>query len=391
MDLEFFLAWLPQLLISTVLGACLWIALRGLDRLVAKRWSEPEDRGFLHQLFVITGIGLTGVLVIIALPVDAETRGQLLSLFGLVVTVLVAFSSTTLVSNAMGGLMLRAVGNLRAGDYVEVDGHVGRVTERGLFHTEIQNEDRDLTTLPNQYLITHPFKVKRHTGTVISALVTLGYDVPRLAAEAALLAAAEDTELKDPFVQVLKLGDFTVHYRIAGFQADVSRVLSQRSRLRVNMLDSLHAAGIEIVSPNFMNQRILDPAEKVVARPPRRKARVRAQARAAAGKAPEDIVFDKAEAAAAVEQARFELNTTETRIDELEKQLAAAKAPDKPPLEEELDRLRSLTGEITARIDGTGVAAVASAPEKHAAPGDAAGSVDAAQSADDGDRPADTR
>ena len=43
----------------------------------------------------------------------------------------------------------------------------GRVTERGLFHTEIQTEDRDLVTLPNLYLVTNPVKVVRTFLTVL--------------------------------------------------------------------------------------------------------------------------------------------------------------------------------------------------------------------------------
>ena len=47
-------------------------------------------------------------------------------------------------------------------------------------------------------------------------------------------------ELKDPFVQVLDLGDFSVTYRVAGLLEDTKRLLTFRSRLRVAMLDCLH-------------------------------------------------------------------------------------------------------------------------------------------------------
>ena len=45
------------------------------------------------------------------------------------------------IGNVMAGLMLRAVRNFRTGDFVRVEKHFGRVTERGLLHTEIQTED----------------------------------------------------------------------------------------------------------------------------------------------------------------------------------------------------------------------------------------------------------
>ena len=61
--------------------------------------------------------------------------------------------------------------NFRPGDFVRVGERLGRVTERGLFHTEIQTEDRDLTTLPNLYLVTNPVTVVRASGTIVSTTV----------------------------------------------------------------------------------------------------------------------------------------------------------------------------------------------------------------------------
>ena len=51
--------------------------------------------------------------------------------------------------------------------------HFGRVSERGLFHTEIQTQDRDLTMLPNLYLVTHPVTAIRSSGTIVSSIVTV--------------------------------------------------------------------------------------------------------------------------------------------------------------------------------------------------------------------------
>ena len=78
-----------------------------------------------------------------------STRGQIITLMGLVITGVIALSSTSFVANIMAGLMLQVVKSFKPGDFVRVGEYFGRVTERGLFHVEIQTEDRDLTTLPN--------------------------------------------------------------------------------------------------------------------------------------------------------------------------------------------------------------------------------------------------
>ncbi|MBW1832418.1 MAG: mechanosensitive ion channel, partial [Deltaproteobacteria bacterium] len=144
-----------------------------------KRQTPTSGSRISQQLLIAALGGVLLVMVILQLPIGEAERGQLLSLLGLLVTAAIALSSTTLIGNAMAGLMLRSIRNFRPGDFIVVDGHRGRVSELGLLRTEIQTERRNLTTLPNLYLITNPVTVVRPSGTFISATVSLGYDVPR--------------------------------------------------------------------------------------------------------------------------------------------------------------------------------------------------------------------
>ena len=77
----------------------------------------------------------------------------------------------------MAGLMLQVAKSFSPGDFVRVGEYFGRVTERGLFHVEKQTEDRDLTTLPNLHLATNSITVVHSAGTIVSAELSLGYDV----------------------------------------------------------------------------------------------------------------------------------------------------------------------------------------------------------------------
>lgn len=274
---------LPVLAVALTLGIFIWAVRRALP-------DEPRTR-MLRQLFIIGAVLLSNILLVIVLPLDGQTRGQLLSLLGLVITAIIALSSTTLVSNAMAGLMLRAVGGFQPGDFISVAEHFGRVTERGLLHTEIQTEDRDLMTLPNLFLITHPTKVVRRSGTLISAEVSLGYDVPRKTVRDLLKTAAEEAGLRDPFLQIRALQDHAVTYRIYGFLEEVSSLVTKRSELYAMVLDHLHGGDIEIVSPSFMNQRRSDPAQRVLPEP------TIATVSDDHAEQPERIMFDKAELA----------------------------------------------------------------------------------------------
>jgi len=285
--------WVPVLATLAFCGAALAIAKFLL--LGKKSQRQHKEVPWPRQMTYLTLILAALVSVILALPIESAAKGQLLSLLGILLTAAIALASTTFVGNAMAGLMLRSLGNFRPGDFVKVGDAFGRVTVRGLLHTELQTEDRDLTTLPNLSLVTSPVTVVHATGTIVSATVSLGYDVERHEVEPLLLAAAKAAALGEAFVQILELGDFAITYRIAGFLAEVKYLLTARSRLRGKMIDSLHAAGIEIVSPTFMNQRPITH-EVVAARP-----RV-PSAGGKGSKAPEDVMFDKAEEAQTREQ-----------------------------------------------------------------------------------------
>jgi len=208
--------------------------------IVGRSKTMTGRRRHWHQVIMIalTVIGILAILFVIPFK-ETETRGQLLGLVGIALAAVIALSSTTFVSNIMAGLMIRSLHNFKPGDFIDVGNEFGRVTEQGLFHTEIQTEDRNLVTLPNLYLSANPTRVVRTSGTIISATVSLGYDVEHQQARKSLLKAAEKAHLEEPFVQVLHLGDLSVSYRVAGFLQDVTRLLTTRSLLREAMLDAL--------------------------------------------------------------------------------------------------------------------------------------------------------
>ena len=295
--------WAPSLGVIALVAVALLIARR---LLLGPRKGAEQQLPRLVTMFVLTLIGL--VVIVISLPIESELRGQVLSLLGLVFTAVIALSSTTFVANAMGGLMLRIIRGFRPGDFIRVGEHFGRVTERGLFHTEIQTENRDLVTLPNLYVMNNPVTVVRSSGTVVSVSLSLGYDLPRDVIEESLLDAAKNAGLEDAFVHVKELGDFSITYLIAGFLADIDRLLTTRSRLRAAVLDALHGQGVEIVSPTFMNQRVLDPKAKIV--PPQSHSKPKEEDEPIA----EAVAFDKANRAGDIEGMRDELAEIDKRL-----------------------------------------------------------------------------
>ncbi len=339
-----FISILPMLA-ALALGIGFLVLLNWL--LLTRRPQLGNEARLPRQFLLLIATVAVMVIVILTAPVGESTRNQLLALLGLLLTGAIAFSSTTFVANIMASLMLRSVGSFRPGDFIGVEGHFGRVSDRGLFHTEIQTEDSDLTTLPNLYLVSHPIRVVRSSGTIVSATVSLGYDIERSHVEGLLLKAASAADLKDAFVQVMELGNFSVTYRIAGFLPEVKHLLSARSSLRKMVLDSLHGAGVEIVSPTFMNQRQFEAGVRFI---PDGDISTRAHSQTKSP-APEKVIFDKAEEAEKLEQLRAERIRMLEQIKEMEIRLKESVNSEKAVLERKIGLMRLQLESINSSLE----------------------------------------
>lgn len=313
-------SFLPLIISITAWSAILW----GANWMLLLRLPDlGNERKFPRQLIMLALTIAAIITAILALPINESFRNQLLGLIGLIISGVVAFSSTSIVSNLMAGLLLRITKPFRIGDFVSVGEHFGRISERGLFDTEIQTESRELVSLPNTFFINNPVTTTRSSGTIISHSLSLGYDLHHSKIEPLLIQAAEQCGLTDPFVQITQLGDFSVNYRVAGLLTEVKQLLTARSNLCVHILDVLHAADVEIVSPTYMNQRPQDAHDRAIPHathvPP-------ADTNGGTGSNSHDIAFDKAEQAEKIEihrqQLKDDIKQLETSLKEASEQNA---------------------------------------------------------------------
>jgi small conductance mechanosensitive channel len=338
--------------IPTGVAVCIIILVIAGTRYLIDKRSVGSSKAVRRQVITIlfSFIGLLIVIMIMPEQYLSETsRGQLLSLIGILLSAAIALSSTTLMGNAMAGLMLRSIKSFRPGDFVRVGNHFGRVTAHGLFHVEIQTEDRDLTTLPNLYMVTNPVKVILASGTIVSAEVSLGYDVSYADAESCLMEAAGDAGLSDPFVLITGLGDYSVTYRASGLLAEVRHIISIRSKLRRMMMDSLHRRGIEIVSPAFMNTRALPEHRAIMPR------NVQCEpSEETVRPAIEKLFFDIAEEAASTEKLNEMLAGTLSEIDSLKNRgKDASSDEEKEKIKHQIEQLEARQEQIRKLLEIT--------------------------------------
>ena len=336
-------SFVPLLLTVVAVALILFVA----NRLLIGRHPELGGERKIARQLAMLGLSVIGlVTVALSLPVDESMRKQIVALIGVLLSGVLAFSSTTLIASFMAGLMLHVTKPFRTGDFVRVGEFFGRISEQGLFDTEIQTEQRELVHLSNMFMVSNPVTVVRSSGAIVSASLSLGYDIHHSRVHELLLAAAEKTALDDAFVQIMELGNDSITYRISGLLVEVKSLLTARSNLYRNILDALHGDGIEIVSPTFMNQRRLPDGAQIV--PPTPKAAPLADTAAGEEFAPEDIVFDKAEKAERDEQARQALKDA---IAELENQLEGAKGKEKQHVTALIEQAREQLEELERQVE----------------------------------------
>lgn len=296
----------PIISMVAAVGVMLWVA----HWLLIRRHPDISNERMFPRQLIMLGLTLLGLLAFVfVLPISDSSRNQLMGLVGILISGIFAFSSTTIISNLMAGILMRITKPFIVGDFIRIGDHFGRVSGRGLFDTEIQTETRELIALPNTYCMSNPVTTIRSSGTIISASLSLGYDIDHRRIESLLMEAAQACGLSEPFVHILELGNFSVTYRVSGFLGEPKRLISARSNLYAWVLDTLHTHGIEIMSPSFMNQRKISDSAKIIPT-----ATAASTARKPESSA-EDIAFDKAEQAEQLENDKLQAMQ---KIEELE-------------------------------------------------------------------------
>ncbi len=244
--------------------------------------NKDMSKSAISIFIFISGL----ISFIMVLPIEKELKGQILSFLGIIVSAGIALSSTTLLGNLIAGIMNNSMDRFKIGDLVSINELRGRVVKQSIFHVELQLEDSNFISIPNLFIANNPVKLTKKSNTIVSTSVSLGYDVSRKKIEEILINAALSIELKDPYVYIMSLGDFSVVYKIHGFLEDSDKFFTINSLLNAKVIDKLHEQSIEIVSPNFVNQRRVDEKEFIY------KQKIKDDVKD--DESPEDLVFKEA-------------------------------------------------------------------------------------------------
>ena len=198
-------------------------------------------------------------------------------LLGLVLTL----GSAGLITQVMSGLVIVYSRSLVKGDFVDINGVQGVVTEMGALAIKVVNVQNEEVTIPNSVVVTSPIrnysKLDTTLGTLVTTKVTIGYDAPWRQVHALLIGAALKTtgvrESPNPYVYQRSLSDFYVEYELFASIDEPWRRVPVLSELHANILDEFNQHGVQIMSPHYLGQptkSVVVPEDRWFAEPARK-------------------------------------------------------------------------------------------------------------------------
>ena len=164
---------------------------KGLKRMFLRRKTEQTLASFVCSFVSIT---LTVILIIISistLGVNTTSLAALLAAGGMAIGM--ALSGT--VQNFAGGIMLLAFKPFKAGDFIEAQGHSGKVVEVHITSTKILTPDNRVVILPNGALSNGT--INNFSGRPLRRLeweVSVSYGVDAAKCKEAILAILNSDE-----------------------------------------------------------------------------------------------------------------------------------------------------------------------------------------------------
>jgi len=220
-------------------------------------WAHPTFRilKFLLYAFML-------VLIFPFLPGSESSAFKGVSVF---IGVLFSLGSSSVIANMVAGLVITYMRPFKTGDRVKIGDITGDVVEKTALVTRIRTVKNEDVTVPNSTILlssTTNFSTNtgpKDNGLIIHTTVTIGYDVPWKDMHQALITAALRTEMilkkPQPFVLQTSLDDFYVSYQVNGYTKEANKQAFVYSQLHQNIQDCCNEAGIEIMSPGYMNHR----------------------------------------------------------------------------------------------------------------------------------------
>nr|MBL0716133.1 mechanosensitive ion channel [Desulfobacterales bacterium] len=213
------------------------------------------DQGLGYVLNTLLNYAFLGIGFLIALSIVGIDLRFLLVFAG-AVGIGVGLGLQSLAANIISGFSIIFGGKVRKGDWIEVGGNLGAVTDIYLAATKIRTRDNIEYLIPNADLVTNTIVNYSLSSAFIRIDLPVGvaYDADPHAVEKILLEVASREPLvsdyRAPTVRFVEYGDNSINFELL-FWIDVRHTARRRVRsaLYFAIFEALKAAHMEIPFP----------------------------------------------------------------------------------------------------------------------------------------------
>lgn len=250
--------YIPNMIVIVIL-ALLLLFLNFLINRVFKRLAKRIGRkyGLVMSEMTLKVVLYSLIVLLIILNIPGIDQ-KILQLLGVIGAGIIAFSSSTIIANAMSGLLIKVIKPYNLGEVVRIGEYFGKVADIKILHTELETHTKKLLSVPNSFVMKGAVKNFSKAPPIIHTEVKLGYDIDRLTAEQLLLDSAKKAGLTHPFVSIVDLGDYFVTYQVNGElvqRPEQFRFIE--SNLKKIILDEFVVAQKEIMTPKIIAHRTI--------------------------------------------------------------------------------------------------------------------------------------
>jgi small conductance mechanosensitive channel len=218
-----------------------------VDAWLSKHHLEPPVR----LLFVrLTRLLILGMVTVVVLDQVGVQIAPLIAGIG-VAGVGIGLAMQGVLSNIMAGLTIIFTKPFRVGEYIEIVGVSGQVTQIELFSTKLEHADKSIVTIPNRKIvgeILHNYGVIRQLDLAID--IAYSADVPRALATVRDILEQNPRVLKDPaaVVGINALEPSSINIAVKPW-VKVPDFGPAQLEIYQSLIEKFRAAGIEIPFP----------------------------------------------------------------------------------------------------------------------------------------------
>ena len=194
------------------------VVIKLVNKIVKTALGKTKLEKAAHSLILsVVNVALyiiLGLIIATKLGIDVTSIVALAS----VLTLALSLALQNMVSNVIGGFIILSTTPFHSGDYVEIAGQAGTVTEINMGYTKLMTPDGKLISIPNSavvaaQIVNYSSEPVRRVDVAVSA----SYDCAVQDVIGALCAAgAVDNALADPapFAAVTSYGESAINYTL---------------------------------------------------------------------------------------------------------------------------------------------------------------------------------